>query len=247
MNAPYLSIIIPAYNESKRIGSTLENVTLYLQQANLTFEIIVVNDGSTDETLSVLENLKTKIPELQIINNLENMGKGYSIQCGMLSAVGALRLFMDADNSVNISELRKFIPKINEGYDVVVGSIGLGDAIVNENNGYFRRPIGQFSKFITRLLVTPGIYDTQRGFKLFTRNATELIFPKLSVHRFGFDIELLVIARANNLKIKELPVEFNNPKGSTVGVRSYIATFFELIKILIKKYSGEYKSSIDEY
>lgn len=246
MSTLYLSIIIPAYNESKRIGDTLRSLASYFQHANYYYEIIVVNDGSTDSTFAVLQNLQTEISQLKIINNPKNMGKGYAVKCGMQAATGDLRLFMDADNSVKINEVEIFLSKTAEGFDVVIGSIGLDKKdvrMVSENNGYYRRPIGLFSKYITRIFATPGIYDTQRGFKLFTKKAVDVIFPKLSVNRFGFDIELLVVAQINNLKIKELPVEFNNPKGSTVNLMSYVVTFFELLKIVIKKHLGRYSKN----
>jgi dolichyl-phosphate beta-glucosyltransferase len=234
MNNIYLSVIIPAYNESRRIGGTLQSVQNYLKIQNYSYEIIVVNDGSTDDTGLILKKIAEEIPQLKIIDNHKNEGKGYAVKCGMAEAKGDLQLFMDADNSVKINEIKNFILKITEGYDVVIGSIGIGKLIVGERNGFYRRPLGVFSKFLIRMLVTPGIYDTQRGFKLFTKKAALEIFPQLTIKRFGFDIEVLVIAQKNNLKIKELPVQFDNPKGSKVSLFSYVETFFELLKIIVK-------------
>lgn len=243
MERPYLSVVIPAYNESRRIGVTLESLESYFRKASYEYEVLVVSDGSTDGTVEIVRTFAAAHPQfkLEVIDNAVNGGKGYAVKCGMERARGEYRLFMDADNSVTIDALEPFIEGIKGGADVVIGSIEIptADAITDHNHGY-RRFLGSLSKRLIRSVVVPGIYDTQRGFKLFTANAAETIFPHQSIMRFGFDIELLVIARVYGLVVKELPVVWDNPAGSTVSLRDYASTFVEMLRIMAKKLSGEY-------
>lgn len=249
MKKTFLSVIVPAYQEEKRISGTLLAAAEYLAVAPYSSEIIVVNDGSEDATADVVRELQktsAKLANLRLIDNSTNHGKGHAVRAGMLKAQGELRLFMDADNSVKISELERFFPEIERGFDVVIGSIAGAvntprSGRVNEGNGLYRELFRKFSELLTRLVATPGIYDTQRGFKLFTRRAAEIIFPRQTIERFGFDIEILVIAQTHGLQIKELPVAFDNPAGSTVKISSYFTTFGELAKIVWKKLAGSYK------
>jgi glycosyltransferase involved in cell wall biosynthesis len=240
MSEPFISIIVPAYNESKRIVPTLESIQKYFADKSYDYEIIAVNDGSPDNTFEVLTKCQSRIRNLKIINNPVNEGKGYAVKCGMLTASGKYRLFMDADNSVKIDTIDPFMSEIEAGNDVVIGSIALKAARVKEANGWHRRVFGSMSKWLIRTLATPKIYDTQRGFKLFTARAANIIFPLQTINRFGFDIELLVIALKNNLSIKEVPVEFNNPEGSTVKLSDYLRTFTELSRIVSNKVQGRY-------
>lgn len=237
----YLSIIIPAYKESRRIGVTLLSLQEYFKNKDYGYEIIVVNDGSPDETAEVVQSYIPEIKGLRLIDNKKNKGKGHAVKCGMLESRGYYRLFMDADNSVSIDHLEYFLSHVKKGFDVVIGSIALEEADVTEHNGWHRRFFGSISKFVIRNLATPGIYDTQRGFKLFTAYAADIIFPKQTIERFGFDIELLVIARTNGLQTKELPVVWDNPDGSTVTGSDYFKTFVELFYILSNKILGNYK------
>lgn len=239
MNDIFLSVIIPAYKEANRIGTTLLSVDNYLRDKAYNYEIIVVNDGSPDDTSSVVTRYLPIVKNLKLIDNEVNQGKGYAVNCGMLEARGEYRLFMDADNSVDIQTIEDFLPYIEKGNDVVIGSIAISNKVV-EHNGWHRRFFGSISKFVIRNLVTPGIYDTQRGFKLFTKKSAEIIFPKQTIERFGFDIELITIARANNLIVKELPVVWDNPAGSTVTLGSYISTLGDLAKIISNRILGRY-------
>jgi dolichyl-phosphate beta-glucosyltransferase len=240
MNNIFLSVIIPAYNEEKRISTTLLSLNSYLLSKNYLYEIIIVNDGSTDSTAEVVTKFQTNIPNLRFINNKENRGKGFVVNCGMNIARGKYKLFMDADNSVKINAIENFLIEMNNGADIVIGSIALTKAIVIDHNPWYRRIFGTISKMVTRLVALPGIYDTQRGFKLFNSKAANEIFPLQTIWRFGFDIELLVIARVKKLKIKELPVVWDNPSGSTVRLKDYIRTFVELFKIILNRIIGKY-------
>jgi dolichyl-phosphate beta-glucosyltransferase len=219
---PEVSIIIPAYNEALRIESTLQSLPG-------SYEVIVVDDGSVDDTIKVVE----KFSHVKVLKNEKNYGKGYSVKRGMLEARGELRLFMDADNSVTIANLPRFIDEIQKGADIAIASIEMSGATIEDANYSYRRVLGSLAKRLIRALAVPGIYDTQRGFKLFTKKATEMIFPQQTVNRWGFDIEILSLAQKKGLKIKEIPVEWHNSTGSKVTVWSYFGTLYELVKIKI--------------
>lgn len=241
MHHPYLSVIIPAYNEASRLPKTLSSLQQYLSQAGYDFEVIVVSDGSTDETTSVVRSYSSLDHRFVLIDNQHNRGKGYAVKCGMLSARGTYRLFMDADNSVDISQLPPFLQSAEAGTGVTIGSIALGNDVV-EHNGPHRRLLGSLSKGLIRAVATPGIYDTQRGFKLFSREAAELIFPRQRIDGFGFDIELIVIAEINGIAVKELPVKWDNPPGSKVSWKSYFTTLADLYKIVKNRAEGHYEA-----
>lgn len=240
MKTIFISIVIPAYKEAERIGTTLVSLDAYFKTKKYTYEIIVVNDGSPDNLVEVVESYATTIKNLKIVNNTINRGKGYAVKCGMIEARGKYRLFMDADNSVSISNLDRFLLEVAKGSEVVIGSIEIGNEKKDEHNGFWRKFLSKVSKLPVRMLATPDIYDTQRGFKLFTSRAAEIIFPKQTVNRFAFDIELLVIAIANKLAIKELPVAFDNPTGSTVGMSAYTKSLGDLVRIIVRKVTGVY-------
>ena len=239
---PYLSVIIPAYNEEKRISATLLDIDRYLSRQNYDYEIIAVSDGSKDNTVSVVRNLQTKIRNLRLIDNKENHGKGYVVKQGMLEAGGEYRLFMDADNSTTIDHLDKFWPLFKQGYDVIIGSIELKGAKIEEKAAWYRRWLGRISKYIIRVVAGLWkIHDSQRGFKLFTAKAAEAIFSKQTIMRWGFDIEILVLAKKMGFKIKEVPVNWSNPGESKVTLTSYIKTFQELLKIRRNLITNKYK------
>ena len=238
----YLSVFIPAYNEEKRISATLLDIDRYLSRQNYDYEIIVVSDGSKDNTVSVVRNLQTKIRNLRLIDNKENHGKGYVVKQGMLEAGGEYRLFMDADNSTAIDHLDKFWPLLKQGYDVIIGSIELKGAKIEEKAAWYRRWLGRISKYIIRVVAGLWkIHDSQRGFKLFTAKAAEAIFSKQTIMRWGFDIEILVLAKKMGFKIKEVPVNWSNPGESKVTLTSYIKTFQELLKIRRNLITNKYK------
>lgn len=238
----YLSVIIPAYKEERRISATLLDIDKYLSKQDYDYEIIVVDDGSTDDTVGVVRNLKSQISNLKLINNKENCGKGCVVKQGMLEAKGEYRLFTDADNSTTINHLDKFWPFIKEGYDVVIGSIEIKGAKIEETAAWYRRLLGRVSKYVIRIIA--GLWeikDSQRGFKLFSAKAAEKIFPKQTIMRWGFDIEILTIAKKMGFKIKEVPVFWSNPGESKVTLKSYIGTFGELLKIKKNIITNKYK------
>lgn len=237
----YLSIVIPAYNEEHRIGKTLKELDVYLSRQNYSYEILVVNDGSKDKTAEVVREAAKVIKNLRLIDNEKNQGKGGVVRQGMLQAQGEYRLFSDADNSVSIDQIENFWPHFKEGYDVVIGSIEVEGAKVEEHAAWYRRFVGHWAKLLIRALAIWEIRDTQRGFKCFTAKAAQAVFPKQTIVRWGFDIEILVIAKKQGYKIKEVPVIWINPGESKVHLSAYINTFKELLQIKWNLIRGKYK------
>ena len=237
----YLSVIIPAYNEEKRLGNTLESINSYLRQQSYEYEIIVVSDGSRDDTVFVAQGMEDRIKGLRTIAEDKNYGKGYAVRLGMLEAKGDLRLFTDADNSTAIEHLDKFIPYTSQGFDMVIGSIAVaGHKVSAGSEPIWRRILGKLGNLFIQIMAVPGIHDTQRGFKLVTAKAAERIFPKLLITRWGFDIEVLVLARKFGFKIKELPVDWKNDPNSKVGLKAYVQVLIETMKIRLNLLTGKY-------
>ncbi len=241
----YLSVVIPAYNEEKRIKGTIMDIVGYLSKQNYPFEVVVVNDGSKDDTSRVVSDLAQSIPMLKFIDNKGNKGKGGVTKQGMLAAAGKYRLFVDADNAIKITEIEAFWPYIKDkGYDMVIGSIEVRGAKKEEEyEGFskvYRNVLGKLSKYLVRAMVAWDIHDTQRAFKLFTAKAANDIFSKQTIERWGFDMELIIIAKKRGYKIKELPVEWVNPPGR-VHFSDYLKTLKELFQIKLNAMSGKYK------
>ncbi len=242
----YLSWIIPAYNEVQRIEKTIREVDLYLRAKNFEYEIVVVDNASRDDTSGVVGRVSRELPRLRLLRT-QGPGKGWAVKEGMLNAAGEIRVFADADNSVSPEQANAFLEFIcsaerpSQCYDVVVGSIEVPGAQIQENAQWYRRLLGKFSKYVIRAVA--GLWqirDTQRGFKFFSRRAAEIIFPRLTITTWGFDIEVLLIAKRHGLRVKELPVRWINPSDSKVGLGAYVTTFSELIKIKWNDLKGRY-------
>ena len=241
MDKIHLSVIIPAYNEAKKISATLLDVDKYLSKQKYPYEIVVVSDGSTDNTGQVVKKVQELVKNLKLIDNKENHGKGHVVKQGMLEVQGKYRLFMDADNSTTIDHLDKFWPEVNKGNDIVIGSIEIKGAKVEETAAWYRRLLGKIAKYVIRIVAGLWeIHDSQRGFKLFTEKAVKKIFPKQTLMRWGFDFEILALAKKMGFKIKEVPVVWKNPPGK-VTLMSYFRTFGELIKIKYNFLTNKYK------
>ena len=241
MSEIYLSVIIPAYNEEKRLPRTLKEIEEYLKKQNFNYEIIVVSDGSTDRTCEVVENLKLKIKNLSLICEKINRGKGYGVKIGMLNAKGKYRLFTDADNSTPISEIEKFWPEFEKGADIVIASRDIKGAILDPPQPLFRRFVGEVFKYLRKIIV--GLWeieDTQCGFKCFKEEVAEKIFKKAKIERFAFDPEILLIAKRMGFKIKEVPVYWKNDLQSKVKFKSMVKMLIDLSKIRFNLLKGEY-------
>lgn len=236
----YLSVIIPAYNESQRIIPTLEDVYKYLSKKDYSWEVFIVNDGSTDKTAEIVRDFCKKTPHFKLINNKINQGKGAVVKQGMLKAHGKWRLFMDADNSTPISEIENFWPYTKD-YDIMIGSRYIKEGSIKEKQPLIRRIISRGGNFLVQLLILPGIADTQCGFKLFSARSAELVFPKQRFMRWSFDMEILAIAQKLGFKIKEIPVIWRNAALSKLrAVRAALRSLKDLIiikwNLLIQKY-----------
>lgn len=237
----YLSVIIPAYNEERRLPKTLEEIDKYLSKQSYDYEIIVVNDGSKDKTAEVVRGLTSVIKNLKLIDNKINQGKGAVVRQGMLEAKGDFRLFTDADNSTSIDQVEKMLPYLREGYDTVIGSRDIKGAVLDPPQGFFRRFVGDGFKLLRKIIV--GLWkieDTQCGFKCFKKEVVEKVFPKCKIDRFAFDPEILLIAKKLGYKIKETPVYWRNDPESKVKFKSMIKMLIDLLKIRWNLILGKY-------
>lgn len=231
MARPFLSVIIPAYNESKRLPITLIDIDKHLEQQEYSYEILVVNDGSTDDTAEIVNRFIPLVQNLKLIDNKENKGKGAAVRQGMLLAKGTWRLFMDADNSTSVVEFNKMIPYFKEGYEVVIGSRDAKGAKTSPPQAVYKRALGNIGNLIIQALLLPGIWDTQCGFKCFSDEAAEKVFHLTKINRWGFDAESLALAKALGYKIKEMPVFWVNDVRTHVSLATYLQVLLETAKI----------------
>jgi len=243
-NGVYLSVIIPAYNEEKRLPKTLEEIDKYLSRQSYDYEILVVNDGSRDKTVEVAKSFIPKIKNLIVTGYEKNQGKGHAVRFGMLEAKGDFRLFTDADNSTSIDQIEKMWPYFKEDFNIVIGSRDVKGAVLDPPQPWLRQIIlGEGFKLFRKIIV--GLWrieDSQCGFKCFTKIAAENIFPKCKINRFAFDPEILIIAKKLGYKINEIPVYWKNDLESKVKFKSMIKMALDLFKIrwnLIKGIYGQ--------
>jgi len=238
----HLSIIIPAYNEEKRLPKTLKEIDEYLKRQNFDYEIIVASDGSKDKTAGVVKNLQTQIKNLRLIDNKENHGKGYVTRQGLLEAKGDYRIFTDADNSTSIDQIEKILPEFEKNFDIVIGSRDIKGAVLDPPQPVQRRITGELFKLFRKIVIGLwGIQDTQCGFKGFTKKVVEDVFPKCLIDRFAFDPEILVLAQKKGYKIKEIPIVWKNDLESKVKFKSMLNMAIDLLKLkwnLLKKKYG---------
>lgn len=236
-----LSVVIPSYNEELRIEKTLRLVSEFLQKQTYPYEILVVNDGSKDGTSSVIQKLESSIPNLRLIDNKENHGKGWVTKQGILEATGDVRLFMDADDSTKVGEITKFLPFFDQGYDIVIGSRRIQGSNIAVKQSGFRDFLGGVFRFIVHTLVPVGVTDSQCGFKAFSARSSQAIFTKQTIYRWAFDVELLALARRQGFKIKEVPITWVNDSESHVKLGGMINMLLEVLEIRLNLWSGKYK------
>ncbi len=235
------SIILPAYNESSRIGPGLQKALEFVREQHWNVEIIVVNDGSTDDTAEVVRSFMASAPELRLLENPGNRGKGYSVRNGMLNARGDILLFSDADFSSPIREALKLIAAIEQGADVAFGSRWLLAETQTQRQSLLRQFVGRAYNMLLRLVLGLPYKDTQCGFKACTRHAAELIFTRQQIEGWGFDPELLFIARKFGLRMTEVAVEWANDDRSKIDpIVDGIKMFYELLTIRIFNLAGQY-------
>jgi len=237
-----LSIVLPAYNEAKRIAASLDKVLQYAQQRGGTTEIIVVNDGSSDSTAEIVRQYAQRQPALRLIENPGNRGKGFSVRNGMLHARGDVLLFSDADLSSPIQEADKLFAAIQAGADVAIGSRWVRKELQVNPQPIHRRILGRMFNLALRLVLGLNFKDTQCGFKAFRRSAAEQVFPRQKVERWGFDPEVLYLAKRAGLRTVEVPVEWSHRTGTHISpLRDGLRMVVELFKIRWNAISGKYK------
>lgn len=238
----YLSVIIPAYNEEKRLPSTLKDINEYLIKQTYSYEILVVDDGSKDKTKEIAESLILEIKNLRVIGYEKNQGKGFAVRFGMMAAKGEYRVFTDADNSTNINHLEKMLPEFEKGdVDIIIGSRDIKGAILDPPQPFLRNLLGNIFKLIRKIIV--GIWDiedTQCGFKIFSAKTIENIFSKCRINRWAFDPEILIIAKKCGYKIKEIPIYWKNNPESKVKFKGMVNMLIELLKISWNSFCGKY-------
>lgn len=242
---PYLSIIIPSYKEGKRLERNLKEIKDYLKNKNFAYEILVVVDGSPDNTADIARSYKDKIESLRVIDNKKNHGKGYVVRQGLLEAKGEIRVFLDADGSTSIKHLDKFLPEFEKGYDVVIGSRNAKGAYIQIHQPKYREVMGNMGNWLIRIVLGLWTFpDTQCGFKMLTGKAADQVAKRMVVDRFGFDFELIILAKKLGFKIKQMPVRWMNEEGSTVsltGPNGFIQVLIDLFKTKWRLMTGQYK------
>lgn len=242
MGTPRYSIVIPAYNESERIGNALDRVLDYIREQEWDAEIIVVNDGSRDHTAELVRRYAAEHPVVRLVENPGNRGKGYSVRHGMGEASGEVMLFTDADLSAPITEAAKLFATLGEGADVAIGSRWMDPALQTERQPLFRQLAGRIFNLLLRLILGLRYKDTQCGFKAFTRRAADLIFPRQRIERWGFDPEILFIAGKMDLKTREVPVRWAHDERSKISpLRDGARMFGEMLKVRWYDLSGKYR------
>jgi dolichyl-phosphate beta-glucosyltransferase len=214
---PAYSIVIPAYNEGARLGATLEKVLAFVHTQGWDAEVIVVNDGSRDNTADIVRSFAKKTPMLRLVENPGNRGKGYSVRNGMLSARGRIVLFTDADLSSPIEEAPKLFEALEKGADIAIGSRWLRAETQTQRQPLHRQLFGRIFNLILRLTLGLHFKDTQCGFKAFKQPAVQAIFPLQKIERWGFDPEILFLAQKLNFKVQEVPVAWAHREGTSIN------------------------------
>jgi dolichyl-phosphate beta-glucosyltransferase len=235
------SLVIPAYNESSRIRPTLDEILRYTAEKKWDVEILVVDDGSRDDTPAIVREYGRAHPQVQLIQNPGNRGKGYSVRNGMLHASGDICLFTDADLSSPIAEAEKLFAAIREGADIAIGSRWLRAELQTERQPLYRQAFGRIFNLLLRLVLGLRFRDTQCGFKAFRREAAQRIFPLQKIERWGFDPEILYLARRMNLQIAEVPVVWAHSEGTRLHpFRDGLRMFGDVMRIRWNGLMGAY-------
>jgi len=238
MPEPFLSIVIPAYNEAKRIGGTLDQVTRYAASKPYSVELIVVDDGSADSTLEIV----AKFPAVRVVRNERNRGKGFTVRHGVLEARGQLILFSDADLSTPIEEADKLIAALGKSRaDAAIGSRALQRELIGVHQPFFREAAGRGFNLLVRLFTGLKLRDTQCGFKVFRRESTRRAFELQRAVGFGFDPELLFLIDRRGGKIIEVPVRWDdNPATKIRFLRDSTRMFLDLVRLRWRVWTGQY-------
>jgi dolichyl-phosphate beta-glucosyltransferase len=227
-----VSIIVPAYNEARRLPATLDRIAAYLQPGRMEAEVLVVDDGSRDDTAAIVRRRAASWPGLKLVAVQINGGKGRAVQLGMAAATGRYRVFSDADLSVPIEDLERLLASLRNGAGVAIASRGLRESQIELHQPWYRETMGKIFNRLVRIFVLRGIHDTQCGFKAFTADVADRVFPPLQTRGFGFDVEVLYRARVLGYRIDEVPTRWvNSPQSRVNPIWDSSAMFLELLAI----------------
>jgi dolichyl-phosphate beta-glucosyltransferase len=248
MERPLISIVIPAYNESARIGRALTEVLRCVHDRAWNAEILVVNDGSTDRTAAVVQEFAQLHPEVRLLNNQKNRGKGFSVRHGVLQAVGEIVMFTDADLSAPMEEAERLFDALHQGADIAIGSRWLERNRQTLKQPLYRQFFGRCFNAITRLVMGLPFADTQCGFKAFRRPVAQTIFQLQRIERWGFDPELLFIALKRGYKIQEVPVTWGHDERSRLSyLKDGLKMLEEVAYIRWEAFAGAYDRNVVEF
>lgn len=237
----FLSLIVPAFNEEKRLPDTLRLVGEYFSETGYEYEIIIVDDGSTDGTINAVKNMGLRSGNTRLLVNGANRGKGYSVKRGMMAAKGRYVIFSDADLSTPIEETGNLLRCIDGGYDISVASRGMPESDIRVHQPFYREFMGKAFNLFVRLFILKGIKDTQCGFKCFRGEIIREIFERQRMERFSFDVEILYIAKKLGYTIREVPVRWFNEANSRVSIlRDSARMLFDLVMIRCNDILGLY-------
>ncbi len=240
---PELSIVIPSFNEELRLPATLEKIAVYIRSKRPHTEVIVVDDGSIDRTAAVAQSWNSRIPNLRVVSNGTNRGKGFSVRHGSLEAVGEIVLFTDADLSSPIEESDKLFAAL-QSHDVAIGSRAVDRSLIETHESLFREFAGIVFNQIVRLILRLPFVDTQCGFKAFRREKCRIIFEQQTIERFGFDPELLYLARHHGLSTVEVPVRWAHSPATKINMlRDSLQMFLDVFVIRWNAIRGRYRKS----
>jgi glycosyltransferase involved in cell wall biosynthesis len=240
---PELSIVVPSYNEERRLPASLEKIADYIREKRPNSEVLVVDDGSTDATEAVAESWRERIPNLRVLSNGVNRGKGFSVRHGSLEARGDAVLFTDADLSAPIEEAEKLLEALKT-CDVAIGSRAVNRDLIEVHESPFREFAGIIFNRIVRLTLRLPFVDTQCGFKVFRRERCKIIFEQQTIERFGFDPELLYLARHHGLSVMEVPVRWAHSPATKVNMlRDSLQMFLDVLIIRWNAMMGKYRKA----
>lgn len=241
MTSPKLSIVVPVFNEKKRFINGFDHYYKYLRHQKFSWELIIVNDGSTDNTLNLIKESKKSKKGIQLISYKKNHGKGFAICQGVKVAVGEYVLFADIDHSVPINTVESFFDYLKNGYPVVIGSRRVKGAIIAKHQNLLRESLGRGFTSIVNMFINPYIADATCGFKAFENKVAQKIFNKITVYDWAFDAEILYICKKKNIKIAQVPVTWTDVRGSKVSLLKDIANSLKgILKIRVNDLMGKY-------
>jgi dolichyl-phosphate beta-glucosyltransferase len=228
-----MSIVIPAYNEEKRIEGSLSEACAYMNDFGMEYEIIVVDDGSSDGTGRIVDHIAKDVRNVRLVGYEKNRGKGHALRTGVLVTKGEFVLVMDADLSTPMDELRKLMPYLSDGgFDIAIGSRALALSDIIKKQPWWRRGMGKTFNKIVRTLVIGGFSDTQCGFKLFKGEIARSLFGAARINRFAYDVEILALAKKKGYGIKEVPIRWiNSPESRVDPVKDSLQMLADLVRI----------------